>query len=286
MSRPSPFRRTAFTLIELLVVIAIIAILIALLVPAVQKVREAAARTQTLNNLKQIALATHSCNDTSRRLPPMYHDSGSFNSPGPWQGSTGPTLFFLLPYVEQGALYQKAGTPPSAYTTWGNGPGGAVHTTIVPSYLAPSDPTNSGILDPNNPWAIGNYGANYQVFGGGGTGWDGGRSVAKIPDGTSNTVFFATRYGICGGNGSLWAHGNWNPPWMAMFAYATTAEPQAGPTQAACDPNRVQGFAASGAQVAMGDGSARNISASISQPTWWMACTPNGGEVLPSDWND
>src|SRR3954465_14217853 len=100
MSLP-PRSRRAFTLIELLVVIAIIAILIALLVPAVQKVREAAARVQCTNNVKQMVLGTHNYHDTKKSLPAL---TSSTSAPryGNYQGGI---LITILPFIEQQAIY-------------------------------------------------------------------------------------------------------------------------------------------------------------------------------------
>jgi prepilin-type N-terminal cleavage/methylation domain-containing protein len=162
------FRR-GFTLIELLVVIAIIAILIGLLLPAVQKVREAAARIQCTNNLKQLGLACHSYHDSNNGLPPAYYVGPGIG----WNddSNSGPTwTVLILPYVEQDNLYKTVSANAQNYQSWAksNGLSGgndqnwrAIRGQTIKTYVCPSESNGSvqgsGV---GGGWARGNYGAN------------------------------------------------------------------------------------------------------------------------------
>src|SRR5262249_28060475 len=149
---PTQRERTGFTLIELLVVIAIIAVLIGLLLPAVQKVREAAARTQCQNNLKQLALAWHSYHDANECFPygqVLFTFAGGSNFATSW-------VVLILPYLEQGPIYQRLYSM-TATTVRGTSsdPNVNPQAAVIPTLLCPSDDNQKHqvVNVSGDPWA-------------------------------------------------------------------------------------------------------------------------------------
>ncbi|MSU76461.1 MAG: DUF1559 domain-containing protein [Gemmataceae bacterium] len=301
--------RAGFTLIELLVVIAIIAILISLLVPAVQKVREAAARTQCTNNLKQIGLATHSINDANKVLPPMcapgYTNTITLAAPM-YNNVTGFTVFgFLLPYLDQGSLYEASGMDVNTLIPLVTG--AAFYKTPVVVYLCPADASTTNgrsqtPLGTADQWAVGNYAANYFIFGNPmGTTTaaceQGNNKLTVFQDGTSNTVMFAERYGTCGTSGSLganpmyaslWSDSNltWRPVFCVnninqqptVTGYTTCNMFQVAPNpMTQCVSTSAQSPHPAGMLVCLGDASVRLLSGSMPSTVWAQACDPQDG---------
>lgn len=296
-------RWQAFTLIELLVVIAIIAILIALLVPAVQKVREAANRTTCTNNLKQMCLGLVNCADTyQEKLPPGIGLYPSTN-PAPGNGNGG-VLLHLLPFVEQSALYKGTLTQDgrngnlNTYSEWGPSVGGGSSwnpsAAPVPIYQCPTDPSGTSLVGYSRTSYVHNGQLFFHNYNWGPPGLS--RYPASIPDGTSSTIFFSEGYREC-------SYGNYNdrfwPDWGGMV-YSTeyggdAVGPNAGfvtnalPIQtsqwqmpANCDGGRAAQIHTGVILCGMADGSVQSISNSVTPAIWWYAWVPNDG--VPITW--
>jgi len=291
-----------FTLIELLVVIAIIAILIGLLVPAVQKVREAAARTQCENNLKQIGLALHNYHDTYKGFPPARMTTPKVHG---W-------LALILPYIEQGNVYKlinfnknwdgagndsktQSPTVPNQYQPavylCPSAPGGRVASNFrgVTDYSAASqlrrpNPSYVGTYKPHIPpsdsnW-IGVLGNNSKK-----------RKVTDILDGSSNTMMVAE----CAGRNQHWVMGTiqgtlsetgaWANPGNVLTISgldpATLTKP--GPVAVnGTNSQNVYSFHTGGAFGLFGDGAVHFLASSTSIDTLYSLVTRSGGEVVPS----
>jgi prepilin-type N-terminal cleavage/methylation domain-containing protein/prepilin-type processing-associated H-X9-DG protein len=315
-------RRTGFTLIELLVVIAIIAILIALLVPAVQKVREAAARTQCTNNLKQIGLALHNYHDANKMLPPG-RDNENFS-----------THAYLLPFLEQNDLYNSI----NFAVSYNNAANAGARAQNVAAFLCPSDPNLSNV-------PVGMAGTSYRANQGSGILWgvtpalttdpnygmpnpngpfflDSNTTLVQITDGTSNTAAFSEHLigdfsnAIATVASDTFEPGTFPPtpdqaiadctalnptvlsnqgysnigaPWLYGY-HSTTIYFHVGlPGSRSCmfPPGRITTTANSGhsggVNVLLCDGSVQFVNYSISLTTWRALGTIDGGEILGND---
>lgn len=303
MSRPGT--RRGFTLIELLVVIAIIAILIGLLLPAVQKVREAAARTTCSNNLKQFTTAIHNYASTYQdKLPAVCTTNTSTVNPT-W-AYAGSWHFSLLPYMEQDALYRQGIATPAA--TWSAAVTGStllVQGQVIKAFRCPSDPNDNNGFPANttNNKAGTNYSCNFQLFGAlTNTGSPVPRfaqfSVANISDGTSNTVACAETSMTCASGGNDTNVTTWAITYTSdndASAVIANTLPMTVPqipvgawnsTVANVPPTkyRAHGLHTGQCLVALMDGSIKSVNASIQLTTWQNAFTPADGAVLGSNW--
>jgi prepilin-type N-terminal cleavage/methylation domain-containing protein len=307
--------RKGFTLIELLVVIAIIAILIALLVPAVQKVREAAARTQVNNNLKQCSLGIHSYHDVYKVFPPISGKVGMF---GNCANAPVSLSCHLMPYVDQ--LPLATNIMNTSFVPGTSAP------PSIPPFQAPLDLTTSDWL------RVQNFAANLRVFCDGGVTTNYGAPLSSVAwsnnmvcstslgrtflDGSSNTIMFATRYAFAT---TMGAQGNTSGAYLSMWDITTTATPttttgcaafgyspaQTGSTVTQTSINggwmlaptlsqasvtatlataAPMSFGIAGLQLSLCDASCRTVYPTLSSLTWNCACQPNDGIPLGSDW--
>ena len=301
--------RSGFTLIELLVVIAIIAILIGLLLPAIQKVREAASRTECLNNLKQMALGFHAAHDVQKSLPPSHMNSAPTTSRWYNGGLCGTAFTALLPYIEQGGLY-KVGVMSNGYVNWADGTAKPYLKLMPNTFICPADQSNGTNGATVAGWVPGNYQVNYLVFGNpqvstvsnpiaDGQHANGARIPTDISDGTSNTLLITENYQKCTGyNGSAgvlmhdgsdnlsttyarwWGHAfAFQSPWNDGTRFRVRVK------ASECDLAYPTSSHSSVLPVAMADGGIRTISSSVAADVWQYACTPNDGVAnrLPAD---
>jgi prepilin-type N-terminal cleavage/methylation domain-containing protein/prepilin-type processing-associated H-X9-DG protein len=300
--------RHAFTLIELLVVIAIIAVLIGLLLPAVQKVREAAARMSCQNNLKQIGLGLHNYQTQNGYFPPGALRSPATGTVGPFYQKLGVTAngvnhswtIFVLPYVEQDNLYRQY----NLNADWASAANAAVRSTPVKTFVCPSVPGGLNRVYPTTNAAPGDYAPNnaysstlesaglvdVSVDRNGVLQVNATWSVPEILDGTSNTILVSEDAGrpdrwqagkLIKVNGQL--DGGWADHNNEFIVHGFTADGNTtpGPCHTNCtNDNEVYSFHSGGANHVMADGSVRFISASMNIREFVKLVTRSGQEVI------
>jgi prepilin-type N-terminal cleavage/methylation domain-containing protein/prepilin-type processing-associated H-X9-DG protein len=304
--------RSAFTLIELLVVIAIIAILIGLLVPAVQKVRDSAARSQCSNNMKQLALAAHTYHDTYKRFP--YN-----TNPNTWgydiNGRSWSWLARVLPFIEQTPLYNLTGVGTAGKPPTYNPPlpkfsaNLTVYATQIPVLLCPSDDSSQQPrTDRNNTGGFACGMTNYKGVSGSNWAWgnwqnvgpsgnsngldvgdgmfyrsDDGRilRMTGIRDGTSNTFMIGEDIGDMDAH-CAWPNANYANGTCAIPLNVGVNNPSPWPGGEHDWPNvySFRSWHSGGAQFAMADASVHFVSDSIDLATYRALATINGREPV------
>jgi prepilin-type N-terminal cleavage/methylation domain-containing protein len=318
MPSMSQSKRRGLTLAESIVVLVIIGILIALLLPALtHRAYPNANRSKCMNNLKQLTLAAHNYASTyDDRIPPAY--GRMTTEDGKVIG--GSILFWLLPYLEQDAVFREAYKNGGGNWSGPNGP----QTRSIKYYTCPADMTNQGGLaaTPTNTHTVCvSYAANYLLFGRGDAvdPWDPSctqlprYTIAEVPDGTSNTVMFSEHAAVSLDSRSskvmVYGPDNGGLPAgtvLPLFNYAGhdaaplkwdgNSDPPGGhfwmvqlnPTiiTGANPPTyrMVQGYHPATLVIGVADGSVRGVSASVTPRTWQRAIDPADGALLGTDW--
>jgi len=287
-------RRSAFTLIELLVVIAIIAVLIGLLLPAVQKVREAAARMTCQNNLKQLGLAFHSYHDSLQTFPNGGSDGPNTNCCSATSRAGWTWMYYILPYIEQDNLFRSTSDTTVSQT--------AVKTFYCPSRRQPIVYSNGARCDyaGNGGTTLGNEGREGMLT----RQWispssaksatapiEQTRRISDVTDGLSNTIMLGekqvhpTRLGSAGGDNETWNNSGWDQDHV-RFGGVVPQDDNLHPnlSQPTFWSERFGSSHTGGVNYALGDGSVKFIRYGIDATNWMRLCRIADGEVINVDY--